>query len=183
MIDKSWYLPRRFSGMGLPRTFTTNIREGLCSTDALWDKFRVVYRVLQTETRIYLSCWWVDFFKYYNSKNYKTLHSIKTFSIMLSNPLLNVSIWYFLCYWIFLIFYWWILEQSDVCDWLNQPTPCLYAVSKKMDWYSASHKCNQLHGYLVDRDAILHRNLNLSNVYYWTGLTRTRQIWTDGELM
>lgn len=73
------------------------------------------------------------------------------------------------------------VEQSDVCDWLNQPTPCLYAVSEKMDWYSASHKCNQLHGYLVDRDAILHHNLNLSNVYYWTGLTRTRQIWTDGS--
>ena len=74
-----------------------------------------------------------------------------------------------------------IVEESDVCDWLRQPTPCLYLDSEQRDWYSANYKCNQLHGYLVDRDAILHHNLNLSNVYYWTGLTRTRQIWTDGE--
>nr|XP_022302378.1 uncharacterized protein LOC111110251 [Crassostrea virginica] len=73
------------------------------------------------------------------------------------------------------------VQESDVCDWLRQPTPCLYSDSEQRDWYSANYKCNQLHGYLVDRDAILHHNLNLSNVYYWTGLTRTRQIWTDGS--
>ncbi|XP_055996726.1 uncharacterized protein LOC125647961 isoform X2 [Ostrea edulis] len=71
------------------------------------------------------------------------------------------------------------VKESAMCDWLNQPTPCLYVVSEKTDWYTASYKCNQMHGHLVDRDAMHHHNLNLSNVYYWTGLTRTRQIWTD----
>ncbi|XP_062592761.1 uncharacterized protein LOC134254226 [Saccostrea cucullata] len=73
------------------------------------------------------------------------------------------------------------VKESAMCEWLKQPTPCLYVVSEKTDWYTASYKCNQMHGYLVDRDAIFHHNLNLSNVYYWTGLTRKRQIWTDGS--